>query len=156
MYTPTSNSVSGHFTSLRTQQPSHTMLNYYLARKVQYDDPNEITSGRWDTSRIGVLTSRVLETSYHGDKDSTRPLKRGLRSEVITVSVRRPRDDWTHLYGRLPSIAQEEPESPRSPASDRSLGAVVGQSFPIPLVIIRRVIYSTNPAKDSVQSNANA
>ena len=138
------------------QQPSHTMLNYYLARKVQYDDPNEITSGRWDTSRIGVLTSRVLETSYHGDKDPTRPLKRGLRSEVITVSVRRPRDDGTHLCGRVPPIAQEEPESPRSPASDRSLGAVVGQSFPIPLVIIRRVIYSTNPAKDSVQSNANA
>ena len=113
-------------------------------------------SGRWDTSRIGVLTSRVLETSYHGDKDPTRPLKRGLRSEVITVSVRRPRDDGTHLCGRVPPIAQEEHESPRSPASDRSLGAVVGQSFPIPLVIIRRVIYSTNPAKDSVRSNANA
>ena len=156
MYTPTSNSVSGHFTSLRTQQLSHTMLNYYLARKVQYDDPNEITSGRWDTSRIGVLTSRVLETSYHGDKDPTRPLKRGLRSEVITVSVRRPRDEGTHLYGRVPPIAQEEPESPRSPASDRSLGAVVGQSFPIPLVIIRRVIYSTNPVKDSVRSKAIA
>jgi hypothetical protein len=156
MYTPTSNSVSGHFTSLRTQQPSHTMLNYYLARKVQYDDPNEITSGRWDTSRIGVLTSRVLETSYHGDKDPTRPLKPGLRSEVITVSVRRPRDDGTHLCGRVPPIAQEEPESPHSPASDRSLGAVMGQSFPIPLVIIRRVIYSTNPGKDSVLSNANA
>lgn len=82
--------------------------------------------------------SRVLETSYQGDKDPTRPLNEASEAKLSTVSVRRPRDDGTHLYGRVPPIAQEEPESPRSPASDRSLGAVVGQSYPIPLVIITR------------------